>query len=56
MRTHSAAESYMVSKLLIRVYGQHKTPDIQARYLNLIDLLARTKVLGLDEAIKDYER
>lgn len=56
VRTHSAAESYMVSKLLIRVYGQHKTPDIQARCLNLIDLLARTKVLGLDEAIKDYER
>lgn len=56
VRTHGAAESYMVSKLLIRVYGQHKSPEIQGRCLNLIDLLARTKVLGLDEAIKDYER
>jgi hypothetical protein len=54
--THAAGESYMASKLLIRVYGQDKTPDIQTRCLNLIDRLAKTKVLGLDEAISDYER
>jgi hypothetical protein len=54
--THAAAESFMATKLLIRVYGQHKTPDIQTRCLNLIDRLAQTKVLGLDEAISEYER
>jgi hypothetical protein len=56
VRTHAAAESFMATKLLIRVYGHHKTSDIQTRCLNLIDLLARTKVLGLDNAISDYER
>ena len=56
MSTHAAGESYQASKLLIRVYGQDKTPDIQTRCLNLIDRLAKTKVLGLDEAISDYER
>ncbi|MGC2236179.1 MAG: NACHT domain-containing protein [Pyrinomonadaceae bacterium] len=54
--THAAAESYQVSKLLIRLYSQSKDPHIQTRCLNLIDTLSQIKALGLNEALTDYER
>ena len=56
IRTHAAADSYQVSKLLLRLYAQSKELHIQERCLSLIDLLSRIGALGLKEAIEDYER
>jgi hypothetical protein len=56
VRTHGAAESFMVTKLIVRLYAQSKSPDIQKRCLDLIDRVARMQALGLGEAISDYER
>lgn len=54
--THAAAESYIVSKLVIRTYAQNNSVAIKTRCLNLIDRIVRTQAIGLNEAIADYER
>lgn len=56
VRTHGAAESFTVTKLIVRIYTQSKSADIQKRCLDLIDRVARMQALGLVEAISDYER
>jgi hypothetical protein len=54
--THGAADSFIVTRLVVRIYAQSKSPEIQKRSLDLIDRIARLQALGLGEAISDYER
>ncbi len=54
--THAAAESYIVSKLVIRTYAQNNSVAIKTRCLDLIDRIVRAQAIGLNEAIADYER
>jgi hypothetical protein len=54
--THAAAESFMVTKLVVRIYAQSRSPEIQTRCLDIIDRVARIQAIGLGEAISDYER
>jgi hypothetical protein len=54
--THAAAESFMVTKLVVRIYAQSRSPVIQTRCLDIIDRVARIQAIGLSEAISDYER
>ena len=54
--THAAAESYIVSKLVIRTYAQNNSVAIKTRCLDLIDRIVRSQAIGLNEAIADYER
>jgi hypothetical protein len=56
VRTHGAAESFTVTKLVVRLYAQSKSPEVQRRCLDIIDRVARMQALGLGEAISDYER
>jgi hypothetical protein len=56
VRTHGAAESFTVTKLVVRLYAQSKSPEVQRRCLDIIDCVARMQALGLGEAISDYER
>lgn len=54
--THAAADSFVVSKLVIRTYAQSHSVAIQTRCLDLIDRIVRAQAIGLNEAIADYER
>lgn len=56
VRTHGAADSYTVTKLVVRLYAQSKSAEVQRRCLDIIDRVARMQALGLGEAISDYER
>jgi hypothetical protein len=56
LRTHGAAESYTVTKLIIRTYAQSKSSEAKGRCLDLIDRVTRLRAFGLDEAIDEYER
>ncbi|HKC63364.1 MAG TPA: hypothetical protein VKB86_06990 [Pyrinomonadaceae bacterium] len=56
MSTHGAADSFMVTKLVVRIYTQSRSPEVQRRCLDLIDRTSRLQALGLAEAISDYER
>jgi len=54
--THAAADSFIVSKLVIRIYAQNHSPAMQRRCLDLIDRIVRLQAIGLNEAMADYER
>jgi len=54
--THASAESFMVSKLIIRTYAQNHSAEIQRRCLDLIDRIVKLQAIGLNEAMADYER
>jgi hypothetical protein len=56
LRTHTAAESSVVTSLLIRVYKQSNDHTVQARCLDLIDRLTQMNVYGLDDAVSQFER
>lgn len=54
--THASAESFMVSKLVIRTYAQNHSAEIQRRCLDLIDRIVKLQAIGMNEAMADYER
>lgn len=56
IRTKGAASSYMVSRLLVRTYGQLGTPEERTACLDVMEGMMRLGAYGLDEAIADYEQ
>ena len=56
IQTRAGGEASRVSQLLVRVYSQTTDRTVQERCLDLVDSMAAAGVLGLDEALVQYER
>lgn len=55
IRTGSAGDSRIISKLLIRVYSQNVRKDeLQSRCLNVVDRMLEIGSYGLDKALSNY--
>jgi hypothetical protein len=56
MRTRAAAEAYVASPLIIRIYSQASDAHVKARCLDVIDKLTAMKAHGISDALSQYER